>query len=48
MPNGFTSVETFVETAGKAPSFSWGSTFGDFNNDGWEDLIFAGSFLDSP
>ena len=31
-----------------APSVTWGTIFGDFNLDGWEDLYFAAGYIESP
>jgi len=39
----FTSVENEVGIGGTAKNFGWGCSFADFNNDGFEDLIFAGN-----
>lgn len=39
----FTSVETEVGIGDVAREFGWGCSFADFNNDGFEDLTFAGS-----
>jgi hypothetical protein len=35
------------QAAGAAP-ITWGTTFGDFNQDGWEDLYFASGYIDIP
>ena len=44
LANGnFTSVEHKAGIADIGTKFGWGSAFADFNQDGWEDLIFAGN-----
>ena len=44
----FISVEEQVGIHPTAKNFSWGGSFADFNNDGWEDLIFAGNIPQFP
>lgn len=44
----FSSVEQQVGIDPLAEHFSWGGSFADFNNDGWEDLIFAGNIPQLP
>ncbi len=44
----FTSIEVEAGITANAMEFSWGCSFADFNNDGWEDLIFVGNFPVSP
>lgn len=44
----FSSVEQQVGISPLAEHFSWGGSFADFNNDGWEDLVFAGNIPQLP
>ena len=44
----FVSVEEQVGIHPLAKNFGWGGSFADFNNDGWEDLIFAGNIPQLP
>ncbi len=44
----FISVESQVGIHPLAEHFGWGGSFADFNNDGWEDLIFAGNIPQPP
>ena len=44
----YSSVESEVGIHPLAQNFSWGGSFADFNNDGWEDLIFAGNIPQFP
>ncbi len=44
----FISVEQQVGIDPLAEHFSWGGSFADFNNDGWEDLVFVGNIPQPP
>lgn len=39
----FDSIERRAGIEPVATKFAWGATFADFDNDGWEDLFFAGN-----
>ncbi|MFQ5738335.1 MAG: CRTAC1 family protein [Acidobacteriota bacterium] len=39
----FTSVETEVGIGDEAQEFGWGCSFADFDNDGFDDLMFGGN-----